>query len=236
MKLPCHFRDVHFAVALFPVERKLLLPFLEDKGLDPALPWGGKSMVALGLIQYRDSDLGAYDEVILAIPSVRAGEDDGWKNWPGLLASPEKLHAGMHIIHIPVTTERSRIAGVECWGYPKELLPIDHELGSNMIRTRVMDGQGRSVLTCTGSKGPAIPIPTLQLVTYSFLDGRLLRTQVHARGAMRYHPLQRVRLRVGDSDHPMARDLRTLGLDGKKALFYLDCPRFQAVFGPGVRI
>jgi hypothetical protein len=236
MALPCHFRDVHYAVVLFAVERERLVPFLDGKGLSPALPWGGRSVVALGLIQYRESDLGTYDEVILAIPSVRTGEEDGWRNWPGLLSPVSHLRAGMHIIHIPVTTERSRRAGVECWGYPKTVLPIDHDLQGKVIRTRVLDEQGKTILTCSGSKGFSIPIPSLQLVTYSFLNGTMLRTPVNVRGGLRYHPMQRVRLRVGDSDHGMARDLRLMGLDGKKALVYLDCPRFQAVFGAGVPV
>jgi hypothetical protein len=236
MPLPCHFRDVHYAVALFPVDRARMLPFLEGKGLEPALPWGGKAVVALGMIRYNDSDLGAYNEVILAIPSVRTDAYSGWRNWPGLLAPADRLRSGMHIIHIPVTTERSRVAGLECWGYPKIVLPIDHEFGAGRLDTSVHDGRGGSILNCSGKTGLSIPIPSLQLTTYSFRDGKMLRTPVRVRGGLRYHPFQQVRLRVGDAGHPMAADLRALGLDGRKALFFLDSPHFQAVFGAGVPV
>jgi len=236
MPLPCHFRKVHFAVAMFAAESSVVSRTLEGKGLQAALPWWGKNIVTLGLIRYQDSDLGAYDEVIIAIPSVRIKGSAGWKNWLDLLHSTGKLRTGMHIIHIPVTTERSRMAGSECWGYPKTVLPIAHDFMDGKVHSSVTDGQGRLIMNCTGDVGPGFPMPTLQLLTYSFLEGNLLRTPVKIRGALRYHPFQNIRLKVGDSNHPMAADLRRLGLDGLKPVFYLDSDRFQAVFEAGDRV
>jgi hypothetical protein len=236
MKLPCHFRKVHYSVALFAAERERVSLFLEGKGLVPALPWGGRNvMIAMGLIAYEDSDLGAYNEVIVAVPCVREGGSTGPLNWTGLLKNSDQLKVGMHILHIPVTTERSRIAGAECWGYPKKVLPIEHRLKGNEVHTSVVDEQGRRILQCTGSKGPSIPIPSLQLMTYSFLNGAMLRTPVQVRGGLRWHPVADVRLTLGDSNDIMAKDLHSLGLDGAKAKFFLDAPGFQAVFGAGVK-
>lgn len=235
MKLPCHFRKVHFSVAMFAVGKDRARPFLENKGLKPALPWfGNKVMVALGLISYTDSDLGAYEEVIVALPSVRDGEGAGAMNWAGLLRSSETMKVGMHIIHIPVTSERSRIAGQECWGYPKRVLPIKHELGDVWIASVVKDERGMTILSCSGKKGMGIPIPSLQLMTYSFVQDKFTRTPVRIRGGMHWHPFADVRITLGDSKDPMAEDLRSLGLDGAKAAMFLDAPEFQAVFGAGV--
>lgn len=237
MKLPCHFRDVHYAVALFAAERKKVEPFLAGKKLSPALPWtGGKVMVAMGLIRYKDSDLGAYNEIIVAVPCVREGEPTGAMNWPGLLGRADGLKVGMHILHIPVTTERSRIAGKECWGYPKRVLPIEHALAGRELNSSLLDEKGEKILHCSGSKGFGIPIPTLQLMTYSFLADTMLRTPVRVRGGLRWHPFADIRLSLGPSQDVMAQDLRLMGLDGARATFYLDSPGFQAVFGAGQKI
>ena len=237
MKLPCHFREVHYAVALFAADRQKALPFMERKGLQPALPWfRGKVMVALGLIAYQDSDLGAYNEVIVAIPCIREGEKTGAMNWSGLLRKADSLKVGMHILHIPVTSERSRIAGAECWGYPKKVLPIEHQLNGDVVHSLVKDESGSTILTCDGKKGIGIPIPSLQLMTYSFLKGELLRTPVQVRGGLSWQPFAGIRLTVGTSNDSMANDLRAMGLDGAKASFFLDSPGFQAVFGAGVKV
>lgn len=237
MKLPCHFRDVHYAVALFAAEREKVVPFFAGKRLSPALPWpGGKVMVAMGLIQYKDSDLGAYNEVILAVPCVREGTSTGSMNWAGLLRGTDDLRVGMHILHIPVTTERSRIAGQECWGYPKRVLPIEHALDGREVVSKVMDERGETILQCSGDKGFGMPIPTLQLMTYSFLHGTMLRTPVRVRGGLQWHPFADIRLSLGPSQDVMTEDLRRMGLDGARAKFFLDSPGFQAVFGAGQKM
>jgi hypothetical protein len=72
------------------------------------------------------------------------------------------------------------------------------------------------------------------LITYSFRDGKKLRTEVKVRGRMNLYLQQSLKIAIGDSDHPMARDLRLLGLDGKKPLIVMDSDKFQSVFGEGV--
>ena len=62
--LPCHFKEVHYCLALFRTSREALDKILSGTGLVPALRWGNQYVVALGLIRYTQSDLGAYDEVI----------------------------------------------------------------------------------------------------------------------------------------------------------------------------
>ena len=48
--LPCHFKEVHYCVALFRTSREALDKILSGTGLVPALKWGNQYMIALGLI------------------------------------------------------------------------------------------------------------------------------------------------------------------------------------------
>jgi RNA polymerase-binding transcription factor DksA len=78
---PVQFDDVHYIASLYTADKKKVNNLLEGTGLKAGLHFFGKPVVALGLIQYKVSDLGAYNEIILAIPVIRNNEKTGLKNW-----------------------------------------------------------------------------------------------------------------------------------------------------------
>ena len=229
--LPCRFRKVHYSVALFPVAKSAVEASLTGSGLIPALRWGGRRMVALGLVSYADSDLGAYEEAILAVPVVPEGRPMPFSPWLDLVGPLPSRVVGMRILHIPVTSEFSRMAGNEVWGYPKIVTGIVHRFAPGRVDSKVSDPEGRSILRCRGRLGLRIPSIPLSLVTYSELGGRRVRTEVRVRGAMRLWLGHSLRLEVGDSKHPMAEELRRFGLDGRRPVVFMDSPAFQAEFG-----
>lgn len=234
--LPCHFRKVHYTVALFRTGSSAAGKLLEGTGLKPALAWGHQRVVAVGLIKYMDSDLGAYDEVILSVPSVPLHMKEPLSNWLDMLGPVEKRRVGHYIAHIPVTSEFSRAAGYELWGFPKFVTQISHRFERDTLESTLYDPEGKRIMGCRGRLGFSIPSIPLSLMTYSTRNGRNLRTSVNVIGRMRAYPAHSLVLEVGDSDHPMAADLRMLGLDGKRPLMVLDSDRFQAVFREGMEL
>jgi hypothetical protein len=102
--MPCHFRKVHYTVCLFKTDKQAVLQKLEGTGLLPALKWGKHYMVAIGLVRYDDCDLGTYNEVIVAIPSIPQGMNKPLSSWVDLVRSLNSRKVGQHIIHIPVTS------------------------------------------------------------------------------------------------------------------------------------
>jgi hypothetical protein len=233
-KLPCFFRNVQYRVCLFQSNQLATEERLAGKGLIPALRWGKGSVVALGLIKYNDSDLGAYNEVVLAIPVLPVGVKKPFSNWLNLLGPLATRKVGQHIIHIPVTSEFSRAAGEELWGYPKIKAPVQHLFTRQSLHSTVADpATDEIILKCTGELGISIPSVPLSLVTYSFLHHQLYRTPVAVRGAMRLYLQHSIRLEVGSATHPMANDLRLLGLDGKKPFLVMGTEKFQSVFYKG---
>lgn len=231
--LPCHFQKVQYTIALFRTDPSVLEGMLSGTGLTAALRWGRHGIVALGLIRYDQSDLGAYDEVILSIPSIPADITAPFSNWLDMTGPLASRKVGQYILHIPVSSVFSMAAGSEIWGYPKIVTGIEHDFSRDAISSRVSDPDGRMIMTCSGELGSWLPSIPLSLVTYSFRNDVPLRTEVRVRGRMRFFLQQSLRLHVGDSDHPMARDLRAMGLDGKRPLFVLDSDRFQSVFQEG---
>jgi hypothetical protein len=234
--LPCHFRKVHYTVALFKTSKDALDKILFETGLLPALKWRNHFMIALGLIRYSDSDLGAYDEVILSVPSMPANVKKPFSNWADLIGPLENRRVGQYIFQIPVTSIFSESAGKELWGYPKIVTPITHDFKSGSINSTVTDPSGKLIMCCTGKLGISVPSIPLSLITYSLRNGKKWRTEVKVRGRMKLYLQQSLKLQVGDSDHPMARDLRLLGLDGKKPVIVMDSNKFQSVFAEGVAV
>ncbi len=219
---------------MFPADREPLFRKLEGTGLVPALQLGGRFMVALGLVKYTDSNLGAYNEVILAIPSLPAGTKAPWSNWADLVGPLHRRRVGQYILHIPVTSRFSMLAGRELWGYPKIVAPITHQHKGHSLQVAVEDPvTGEQILSLGGNWRMSIPFIPLPLITYSFQNNMLLRTEVAVRGTMQLRLWHNLRLQVGPSQHPFAADLRDLGLHNRQPWVVLDTPHFQSVFYPG---
>ena len=231
--LPCFFRKVHYTVCLFTSGKEAVLDLLNGTGLQPALRLGRRYVVAVGLVNYEESDLGGYNEMIIAVPVIPEGTKPPLSSWLNLVGPLEKRKVGQYILHIPVTSEFSRAAGYELWGYPKIVAPVEHEANRNQVRTAVYEPHTNELITeVKGKLGWWIPSIPLSLITYSFLQHHLIRTAVNVRGWMKLRLQHGLRLTVGNSQHPMANDLRRLGLDGQKPFLVMDTDRFQSVFYP----
>jgi hypothetical protein len=234
--LPCHFYEVHYLVALFRTTEQQVLPFLEGSGLKPGLRWTGRPVVALGLIQYRRSDLGAYQEIILSVPSVPEGSGLRFGGWGGLFGDLDKRQLGQYILQIPVTSQFSVEAGREIWGYPKRMAKIDHQFLKGELKSEMREESDQLVLQCRGKLGFSVPFFPLSLVTYSFKNGHPLRTPVAVKGWMRWFPAQKLALKAGASQDSLAMLIRDLGLDGKSPFLVMDSPGFQSKFFPGKEV
>jgi hypothetical protein len=228
---PLAFRDVHYMALLYRANSFEIQHHLKNTGLKPALHFFGSPVVALGLIQYRDSDLGAYNEIILSIPVVLSNDSSNHlSNWLDLYAGFEKRRGGQYIIHIPVTSQVSVDGGRNFWGYPKTLEPITHDFSNNKINSCLKDTNGNTVLDWKGTVGIGIPIPSMNLMTYSFLHGSLMKTRVDVNAKMKWFPFADIHLNIKNIKSVMARDIKSMGLDDKKPIAILGTEKFSARF------
>ena len=233
---PVKFEDVHYIASLYTANTNKVNNLLNGTGLKAGLHFFGKPVVALGLIQYKVSDLGAYNEIILAIPVIQVHEKTGWKNWLDLYSGFNKRKGGQFIIHIPVTTQRSVDAGRQIWGYPKTLLPILHEFSDGKINTSLMDTDNQLLLEVSGKLGAGIAIPAMDLMTYSFLSEELTKTTVDVESGMQWKLNSNLRIQVKNNEHPMCKDILDLGINNKRPVFTIESTHFKACFNEGQQI
>ena len=234
---PLAFRDVHYMALLYRADCTEVERHLQDTGLKPALFFFGKPVVAIGLIQYKESDLGAYNEIILSIPVVRKDHHANYlSNWFDLYAGFEKRKGGQYIIHIPVTSQVSVDGGRNLWGYPKTLEPIQHQFSKNRISSSLDDQDGNPIMTWKGSLGPGILIPTMNLMTYSFMEDQLMKTNVDVKAQMKWYPFANIQLTVDNNGSKMAEDIQLMGLDKRKPLAVLGASTFSAHFHAPIKM
>ena len=238
VELPILYPDTSYVMALFSVDRTAAERPVRSEGLRPALTRGGRAVVAVAGYHYRDSTVGPYFEVGLAVPVVPVGAPGG-PRWLQVLRNEEspKRDLGFHVLHLPVTTDAANVAGREIWGLPKFVTGIDVQHTGRSITVRVDDpAGGEPIMTLDGRAGPGGPSPALPVMLYSRLAGQLLRTSVNGRGRTTAYPGGHLRLRVGAGAHPMADTLRSLGLDGGKPWLVLTADSAQSRLNRGVPV
>lgn len=236
-KFPLAFRDVHYMALLYRADETAVQRHLHDTGLKPALYFWDKPVVAIGLIQYKESDLGAYHEIILSIPVVLEDHHASHlSNWLDLYASFDKRKGGQYIIHIPVTSQVSVDGGRNLWGYPKTLEPIEHQFSKNRIHSSLDDPNGKPIMTWKGSLGSGLWIPTMNLMTYSFMENQLMKTKVDVKAKMKWYPFANIQLSVDNNGSEMAKDVELLGLDKRKPLAVLGASTFSALFHAPIKM
>ncbi len=234
VELPaCYFDSSHY-MALFRVKPEKVAEKLSGVPLRPALV-SRKGVAVLSFFKYRDTSVGSYHEVGLAVLVAPEAEPVELGSLGALNDESSRGALGSYVLDLPVTTPLARAAGCEIWGYPKFVTELPIELDGDLLKTQVLDPEGKSIVELSGERGYSVPedVPGMALVTYSMLDGRMLRTRVETRSSCRTSGGGALKLAVGDSEHRMAKNLRDLGLDGKSPKLLQTTELFQSLLFQG---
>ncbi len=235
VELPILYFDTSNTLAFFTASHKAARALLQGTGLKPAVRLGGQTLVGMSFYEYRQTSVGAYNEVGLAIPVVGQKDKRIIHRMTDLLRPAERRDMAFYVVDLPVTTELANAAGRQIWGYPKFVTAIDYGMKRGRLAMAVHDPEDdTTICTLEGRTLPGLPTPPLDLVTYTMLDQERLRTEVNVRGWMKARLPVNARLRVGKSRHHMAEHLRALELDGKRPLFIMDTDHFQSRLNRGV--
>jgi len=214
-------RSAKMVAAQFSVDADAAQALVDDSGLRVVRSRKGRATCALSSVQYTDNDLGPYHEVAVAI--VVVPHDAGPDFRPSMRRVTTLIHA------LPVNQEFTCKVGRGLWGFPKWVTDIDYVETAGATRARLVDG-GRLVLDLEVRRG-LVPLPasTMEMACYSWCDGVLRRTPWTTRSTgMRVRP-GGARLELGP-DHPLAHELRTLGLP-RAAFMTTATPLLTATFG-----
>jgi hypothetical protein len=234
--LPILYFDTSMVGAFFDAPLGGAEALLAGTGLVPAPLFEDRATWALVFFDYRDTSVGAYHEVGVAIFALRAGERRPRFSLLDLLAPPRRRRIGSFVVDLPVSTEIANAAGREIWGYPKFVTDLPFQLRGRRFQGIVKDPDGETeIVRLEGELGRGLLAPPFSLMTYTRLEGELIRTPVDVRGAVRLHRPGSVRLELGASGHPMKERLSKLCTPGMQPSFVAVTDQFQSKLHAGAR-
>lgn len=193
LRSPVRIRSARAAAATYLVHADRARALVAGTGLD-LVAAAGRTPLVLALVEYRDTDLGTYAEVGVALLARHRGR------------------TGPYVHQLPVTQAFTMEAGRALWGLPKWLARTELAIEGRHARAHLADDSGRHVLTAVLRTLP-VPLPVT-------LPGAVTALAPHPGGVY----ASRVRARVGGvrigrgaslvlgRGHPMADELRALEL------------------------
>jgi hypothetical protein len=232
---PAFYRDLGMMMAVLTCDPKAARALLPTTRLEPLTLLPGVGLLGINCFEYRDTDIGPYNEVGLSV-AVRV--DGGWT--PGWVqAARANLSRRYHgfVADLPVDTEIAVAGGLDYFNYPKYLTQIDFLANADRWECTVRDpADGLEIYSFAGARlaGGTARQPSrpeiCEFFSYPVKDGRLMR----ARFAVNL--LQRASSRAGSAfqlrptGHPRARDLASLGPG--RLLYYQHAPRCEGILYP----
>jgi hypothetical protein len=214
--MPCVVRDACSASATWLVSSRAAQALLPGSELEIAEILPGRGLLSIACIDYRDNDLGDYNEVSIAFFVRKRGDRKGIP-YAGAAFDMMRGLLPTHIIHLPVNQSFACEAGQTIWGFPKTVDEIDFDTSGDRARC-VWDKDGQNVLKLSLPTGGKRDFPEQTLCTYSYIDGVLHRTPFVSSAEGLGVQLGGAEIELGA--HPIADELRSLGLP-KPALMSL---------------
>ncbi len=201
--LPVEVRDASAGAAVFPARSSVAQGLLPD-GLTALRIAPFVTPVVLVMVDYRDNDLGDYNEAGIVIPCVptRAG-------LPVVttLQDVRAGRAGAYIHRLPVNQEFTCAAGNGIWGYPKTVDEVEIDATGDVARC-TWRADGEFVWELSVRTGGTKDAPPSTASTYSVVDGRLVATPFTSSSTGLRFGAGGGRVVLGD--HPIADEVSSL--------------------------
>jgi hypothetical protein len=222
-----YFRDDAFGL-FFTAKASRVRAALPSDQLHPVQLPGGRALVGIMAFNYIDTSIGPYGEVAVVALAVHGRR-------PAIGFVPAMLEAGypgfgMVVLHLPVTGTTPRDGGRGVWGYTKFVADMDFTITPEYLQCR-MGEEGTHILTLRVARGGIVRRDSKPIVTYSVLDGRLLRTTIPHKSVYRT-ALGSSRSFLELGDHEVAASIRELGLSSKPLMTRYFVER-AAILPPG---
>lgn len=231
VKLPIFYYDGEAVTGVFPAKLKGLRKMMPDRRLQPARLAPGIGAIAIGCFEYRDSDVGTYNELAISVP---LNVPHHKANLPGrsMLGSAFTGQFNAWVHHLPVTTELALIAGRELWNYPKFVAAIDFDQDERTRTCRLAEG-AEHILTLKADRLRGGGDREVQLFTHLYQDRQPQcgEFRIHAPRFAQSIKRGAATLELGER-HPIARELRDVLLS-TQSIASTYAPQMEAIlFGP----
>ena len=230
LKLPLFYRDIASFSAVYPARISAIKKLLPEKRFHPARLLPGVGIISFSALQYKNTDIQAYNEMIISTVLV----NPDFADVTGYNFLRQMVHRGMrlYVLNMPVSTEIAYVGGVEGYGFPKFRADITFSESAENIVCKVKDKE-QLICTLGGRKIETPGSDYMENTLYSYQNGLPQRCTVKTFALQSGISLgsKKVELKLGDT-HAIARELsRTL--ISQRAIMYTYTPKAQAIlFGP----
>lgn len=225
VKFPVFYYDASAIIAIFLARLSKLKEILPKKNYFPLSPFPGLGLLAIAAFEYRDCDLGPYNE--LAISLLISFREKPRFSLGKLKSNLSRKEFHTYIAHLPVTTEMARVGGVEFYNFPKFLADIRFKESRAKIGVELKE-KGKLILRLIAEKCPARKSGVMRAVTYPVKERKAHEAPV-LMNALSWGETFRPKgkLTPGE-DHPIAAQLEEL-LVSQKPIYLQWIPKFQAI-------
>ncbi|MEW6440240.1 MAG: acetoacetate decarboxylase family protein [bacterium] len=223
LELPVRYRDAEAMLAFFPLPTREALERLPTKRFRPVEIVPGTSLIAVAAFEYRDTDIGPYNELAVCFPILHNPR----VALPALPLLLESNYPGMglYIHHLPVTTEIAWRAGVEIFGYPKFVANIRFEQTEGRRTCQLRESE-EHILTLMVDKPRGRRLDRKGFTTYSLREGEILKTVIGTEMKGGRRRFGGATLLLGS--HPISAELRSMNIS-PRAFEVRYAPEMRAV-------
>lgn len=173
--VPVIYHEAFVVAGIFLAPTLKLRDLLPTSKLVPAEVFPGKGLLAFMAADYRDSSIGPYRELGIAVPARYRPRTN-----PPLvpaLRMAASISFEAFVWQLPVTTEVALHAGIDIWGYPKFLAEIDFQEDETHVTCSLTE-KGEHILTLKVKKSLPKLKTYFDLNTYTVKDRELLFTSI----------------------------------------------------------
>jgi hypothetical protein len=218
--MPAVVRDASSGTAMYMVDAAAAQKLVPDAfEVVEAAP--GQTQVTLVIVDYRDNDLGDYDEVGIVFFVRPSGQPEA--------------ELGSYIYKLPVNQSFTCEAGFKIWGFPKTVEEIDFSYADDSASCRLVMG-GSHVLTLTVPRGGDGSTADSTATGYTLIEGIPHRNEFTrgGEGEQTVPGGEGVVLVLGD--HAISDELRSLGLETATPLLSNWSEHMRGSFGQSVKL
>jgi hypothetical protein len=220
VEFPVCVRDASSGSVMYMVDRGAVQALIPD-AFEAVEAAPGQTQATLVIVDYRDNDLGDYDELGVVFFVRPVGQPEA--------------ELGSYIWKLPVNQSFTCEAGCRIWGFPKTVEELEFQYGDGNATCR-LDMDGQHVLTLTVPRGGSNSTPDEAAVGYTLIEG-VAHKNAFTRGGSGEQTVpggEGVNLLLGD--HPIANDLRSLGLESATPLLSAWSEHMTGSFGPSEKL
>lgn len=227
ISLPVNVGDASMLMNIFTVDAGRARALLVDSGFEPVELWPGKALMQLLGVDYRQNDLGDYNEAAIIFPVTTPGQPPVKLPVLGALRRMATGKLDNFVYRMPVDQGFTTHAGRFIWGFPKWVSQVDFEMDEKRARTRFAD-QGELVFEIQAAAGGKTRVPEQAAPSLAIRNGQAWRTVGSTQGEGLTFRLGGRKPEIGNK-HPLALLLRELGLP-KRPLCTVSMRRAQMTF------